>query len=397
MPSTMRCVTISLSLVLCLHAPTAEAARRAAWRYRVDVAGEQPGDEQLNLPVRVYRLDYVKSKDILAIVKPLLSTSGTVSVSSGREVGGAIVVAAAPSPTGGKTIDIVIVRDHEEVLKKIEHVIAQVDVKPPEVLIEAQLIRVNLNNDYAHSGVNFAFLASGKKASPINAGNGKINGAAVQFRPVSAASETGKAAKETAADSNGVKIGFIGDNTAGFVRGLDRFGEPAVLGAPRLLVLNKQSAEVYLGNPLGYQKTIVTPTATIREFEQVNLGTELHVRPFVSSDRMVRLEVKFTRTTGGLDSQSIPQTDSEQIQTNMLLPDGTSVVACGSVRTGFIRLVDLLPSMRSMPYLGRILYDFKWFTGPEQLVVLISARVYGGKTDSLSPQPQPLAAAAVTR
>jgi general secretion pathway protein D len=376
-----RLFVVSLFAVVCLQTFSAEAAmadvksapqvststvrnhprlaRRAARRCRAISHLATPVahhlDEAKNgLPVRVYHLTYVKSEDMAAIIKMWLSAEGTVTATSPK---------------------ILVVQDGEERLKTFDGVVEQLDVEPPAVLIEAQLIRVNLNHDHARSGVNFAFLADAKKSPPLDVGKGKINGVPVQFRPASAVTPARDAAKRTPAESGGVKFGFIGDNTAGFVRRLERFGEPAMLAAPRLLVLNKQSADVSIGHALAYQETIETPTATIEKPVSINIGTELHVRPFVSSDRMVRLEVNFSRTTGGLDSQGIPQTDTEQIQTNVLIPDGTSVVACGSVRAGFIRLFDLFPSLRSIPYLNRLLYDVKWFTGNEQLVVLLSAKI----------------------
>jgi type II secretory pathway component GspD/PulD (secretin) len=379
-------LAISLSLLLGVHSLSAMDAapqpnaqnvqycarmsRRAMRHQRVigDVAAsaEQRPSADRNLPIRVYHLDYVKSKDIAAMTKALLSKNGTIDASPDAKLGGG-------SATGGETL---IAQDYEEVLKKIDRVIAQIDVQPLQVLIEAEIIQVALNRDHIRSGVTFAPLDAARKTSN-DVGNGEINGTAVRFRPASFSflTRNGEVVGGATREAKPAFIGFCGHRKpAELIRAMEQFGTTKVLAAPRVLVLNKQLADLCLGQPLVYQTTTVTPTgATIKKPEQINIGTELQARPFISSDGMIRMEVKLKRSTGHLDELGVPQTNTTEIQANVMIPDGTTVVAVGPIHSEVPQVLDDLSVASWIPWMFP---DMEDCVTEEQQVVLLTAHVW---------------------
>ena len=102
--------------------------------------------------------------------------------------------------------------------------------------------------------------------------------------------------------TSGMKFGFVGQNGTAFVRALESKADTKVLSAPRLLVLNKQSAEVQLGKQLGFQNPRPRRRRARRHsFQQIPIGTVLDIRPYISSDGMIRMEVHPQRATGDID------------------------------------------------------------------------------------------------
>ena len=95
-----------------------------------------------------------------------------------------------------------------------------------------------------------------------------------------------------------MKFGWVGGSTTGFIQALETLGETKVLAAPRLLVLNKQRAEVHLGDQLGYVTSTQTQTSTTETVNFMPTGTQLRLRPFVSSDGMIRMEIHPERSSG---------------------------------------------------------------------------------------------------
>jgi type II secretory pathway component HofQ len=394
----MRLLAISVSLLLAFQAvaaegitPPAEVAhqlnaqtlqhrpriyRRAIRHHRVvrNVAAltDQPASAVRNLPVHVYHLNYVTSKDVAAMIRPMLSKSGSIEGLPWAKTGAADngVQMGLDSKSG----EVLIVADREEVLKKIDRVIAQIDVEPAQVLIEAQIVQVRLDKNYA--GVNLGLL-NGKKEASTDVGGGELDGAAVRFRPASTLTANGKLAAESEKDAGGVKLGFLGVKTEDVTLALQKYGEVRVLAAPRILTLNKQSADILLGRQLVYQDATVTETGTVKTPKHVNIGTELHVRPFVSSDGMIRLEVRVGRTTGNLDRHGIPAIHTSQITANVLIPNGTTVAAVGPVHNEVVQVPDLLSLSSWISWLVRgemnVATDV---TTAEQLVVLLTASVY---------------------
>jgi general secretion pathway protein D len=128
-----------------------------------------------------------------------------------------------------------------------------------QVLIEAVIISVELDLD-TQLGVNFAVVDNlGQQLGTIGAG--AVINSNVGFTPASVLTAAGKIASSATPDPNGfapsfngIKYGFISNNTTGFVRTLETVGSTKILASPRILVLNKQRAEIQLGAWLGTRR-----------------------------------------------------------------------------------------------------------------------------------------------
>ena len=131
-------------------------------------------------------------------------------------------------------------------------------------------------------------------------------------------------------------------------------GETKVLAAPRIMVLNKQPAEVHLGDQLGYETSTVSQTSTTQTVQFMNVGTQLRLRPFVSSDGVIRMEVHPERSTGQLDANGIPQTNTSEVTTNIMVHDGTTIVIGGLMDTEIDKTVQGIPFLMDLPLLGAL-------------------------------------------
>ena len=104
--------------------------------YVATLADLRQGEED-DLPIRVYHLNYVRSTDLEAMIRPLLSPDKgqmTTSPDSERGIGASSDKAGGNLMAGG---EIVIVQDYEQILRTVDRVVAQIDVQPQQVLIEA--------------------------------------------------------------------------------------------------------------------------------------------------------------------------------------------------------------------------------------------------------------------
>ena len=101
--------------------------------YMANHVEPQHGEKE-KLPAHVYHLNYVKSADVESMIKPMLSSKGTIDASPG----------------------ILVVRDDEQALKGVDRVVAKIDVRPIQVLVEAMIIQVTLKKDAWEAGVNLA-------------------------------------------------------------------------------------------------------------------------------------------------------------------------------------------------------------------------------------------------
>ena len=341
--------------------------------------------EEDDLPVHVYHLNYVKSSDIEKVVKPLLSKVGKFT-GTPESVSGLVtdITKAGESKaveSGGNSMaggDIIVIQDYEYILKKLDRVIAELDVQPIQVLIEAVIVQVRLDKGM-ELGANFAVLDGAGRAVGV-VGSGALINSTAGFTPSSVLT-TGGLLRGSLADglnsvTPGLKFGWTGGSTTGFIKALESYGEVKVLASPRILVLNKQRADIHLGDRLGYFTTTQTQTSTVQTVQYQDVGTQLRLRPFVSSDGIIRMEVRPERSSGALDAQGIPQVNSTAITTNIMIPNGATLVIGGLIDTEVDTKWNGIPLLSRLPWLGYLFRETTDDTIKKELVVILTPRIW---------------------
>ena len=407
--------------------------------------------------VRVYRLNYVRSQDIASMIEPFLSPDGkwsatpasSVGISEGGAAGGggtsggssgggsgggsggapgggsgggggmAGAIAGAltggaggggggsDGGTGGDAMaggDFIVIQDSEPVLQTIDRLIAQLDVQPVQVLIEAVIMTVTRTNSQ-DLGINYAVL-DGAGRNLLTIGSGAAINAAAGFDPsqvLTAGSPlrtvgttlvtqggklAGDAASGFAQNSAGIKYGFVDENVTGFIRALEQYGETDVLASPRLLVLNKQRAELQLGRRLGFRTLTQTQTSTVQKVEFLNVGTQLFIRPFISSDGMVRMEIHPEKSEGEI-VDNIPQTRTSQLTTNVMVQDGSTIVIGGLMETVANKATSGVPGLSRLPWIGALFRDRSQSTSKQEMIVLLTPRIWKANNELLPICPPP--------
>jgi beta-lactamase regulating signal transducer with metallopeptidase domain/type II secretory pathway component GspD/PulD (secretin) len=270
--------------------------RREGDTHIVSTLAEERRAQEDNLPIRLYRLKYAKAKDVLALLAALKSRIG-------KSVG-------LPAADGS---EIVVFRDYEDVLKTVDRVIAAIDVQPAQVLIDAVLLE-------AKPGTVLAAMKglSKEEFAKFTAEVGEANAryAVVSLDAVIAPGMP-PPLNAPAVPNTGM-FGWIGQNRDKFLKLLEAKGETRVLAAPRLLVLNKQLAQIELGDLM--TKHVPPNTADGK--------WKLAFRPFVCSDGYIRLEIALGDQDKSAANAHGIKTKNEDgmangprpVETNLLIP-----------------------------------------------------------------------------
>ena len=166
---------------------------------------------------------------------------------------------------------------------------------------------------------------------------------------------------------------------------METLGEVRVLASPRVLVLNKQKAEIQLGQRLGYATVTQNFTSTVQQIQFLNTGTLLRIRPFVSSDGMVRMELHPERSSGATPN-GIPQTSTAELTTNVMIPDGATLVIGGLMDDERDYGQQGLPGLNRLPILGAAFGQKSKTVGKRELVVLLTPHIW---RPNLPPVPPP--------
>lgn len=387
----------------------------------LELHSQTQGREDDPVDIRVYQLNYVRSTDLEKLVRPFLSPEGKMTATPASQVGIRVLSqmttsgggsggaggggsgggaggggggrgGGATSITGGDSLpehEAIIVQDHLSVLAKIDRVIQELDVQPPQVLIEAVIVHVTHENT-RELGVNWGLADStGQVASIL--GNGAVINSAAGFSPLTAVAE-GAVRGAMAAPDQGMKFGYTGGNATTFIRALERVGKVDVLATPRLLVLNKQPAELQLGERLGYSTLSQNLVSTTQQIDFLDVGTLLRVRPFISTDGMVRMEVHPERSRGSI-VEGVPQASTQEVTTNVIVPNGATLVIGGLMDREIEMRQSGLPWLSKLPVVGALFRYRENRYVKKELIVLLTTRIWdpreGPTLDACPPGNEP--------
>ncbi len=191
----------------------------------------------------------------------------------------------------------------------------------------------------------------------------------------SSSTSTGPSNTGFATDNQAFKFGNSGRNVTSFVSALQTIGKVEVLATPRLLVLNKQLAELQLGDRLGYSTFSQSIVSTTQQISFMNVGTLLRVRPFIASDGMVRMEVHPERSTGAI-IDSIPQASTSEVTTNVMVPDGATLVIGGLMDKQVEITQNGIPWLSTLPGIGAFFRDRSTNLVKKELIVLLTTHIW---------------------
>src|SRR5262245_55765225 len=312
---------------------------------------------QDHINTRIYRPNYVKAADLQVLFTPLLSTDGKITVNTPAMID----IPADQTKTGGNGfagIDTVIVRDYETILQQFDEIYAEVDTKPRQVALEAMILEVKLDDKFKF-GVNFAALRD------------QANSRIISGQPPSGIGSI-------TVDDGGLHFGFLDATIGVFLDCLETIGDTNVIASPRLMCLNKQRAEIQIGEELGYVSTTVTESASTQTINFLSTGTLLRMRPYIGNDGLIRLEVHPELSTGFVkveQNMSLPEKSVTQVTTNVLCPDGCTIVIGGLIREDLSDVRHQIPYLGNVPYVGWLFRQRTQEISRNEIIVIITPRI----------------------
>lgn len=304
---------------------------------------------------RIVKLNYITATDAVAFVSPMLSSAGSIAGS------GAVGAGFQPSLSDGGANsfahqETLVIRDYAENLDAIAKVIKNIDTRPQQVMIEATILQADLSEDLA-LGVDMAILADFGLGSFMGDALGTVGDmiSGDIGESVSPAAAINSTVGNVAEGKGGLKVGIITNNVQIFIRALDEVTDTTVMANPKIMTLNRQRAEVLVGEKIAYLSTTATATATTQTVEFLDTGTQMSVRPFISADGMIRMELKPAISTAELRDAGgtiLPDETTQELTTNVMVPDGQTVVLGGLFKEETTITRKQVPGLGDIPIAG---------------------------------------------
>ena len=316
---------------------------------------------------RRFALEYLSAADAAEFVKPLLSDKGKLSFLGEVEKGFKPDDTVAGEDSWAYAA-MLVVNDYPENVESITKLLGELDTPPQQVVVEATVVSTVVNEDNAF-GVDFSVIANSDFTdffNPLAAVNDLIRGNNTPdarptnpeqgFVPGNNRADAVTSTVGNTAGPGGLKVGVIQGDVAVFLRVLDEVTDSTVLARPRVMALNRQRAQVLVGDRIAYLSTTQTETSTTQAVQFLDTGIRLIFRPFISSDGSIRMELypsvseaRLRSSTGVRGTgQEIPDERTSEITTNVRMRDGQTLVLGGLFQE------DTTISRSQVPWLGDI-------------------------------------------
>ncbi|MBN2182420.1 MAG: hypothetical protein JW715_10950 [Sedimentisphaerales bacterium] len=332
---------------------------------------------------KVFTLYYTSATEMLKLIAPVLSEAGSVQASSPAETIGTTGESITTGTGGGDTMalnDMIVVRDYPENIAEVEKLLKELDVRPRQVLVEATILSANLTEGM-ELGIDLNLMGgvsiTGTDASVADAYNTAVSsqtpiaqiGSGIDGTPL-------ETAGFATAGGNGLRIGVTSGDLAAFITALEEVTDTTVLANPKILAVNKQLGQVYIGTKIGYQsQTTQTQTSTTQEVEFLDTGTKLSFRPYIGDDGYIRMDIHPKDSSGTLKANDIPDESSTELATNIIVKDGQTIVIGGLFRDVVVSSRSQIPLLGDLPFIGAVFRGTTDTMTRQEVIVMLTPHI----------------------
>lgn len=346
---------------------------------------------------KVLRLKHADAEDMAELVKGLMGDISS-EATKGKAQGGAKVEASVYADEG---LNALVLRAEPSLLQELEGVIAELDVRRAQVLIEAAIVEISDGNDN-RLGIQWALFDKGASVPGAFTNFGEIG--------ISTASILGAlVAKDNDSDgdldvsnlnpSTGLTLGFGEANDSGvswgaLVQALEGDAGANVLSTPKVITMDNQESSIIVGEniPIITGQSTSSGAGTADPFttiEREDVGVKLIVTPSISEGDLVRLEIEqeisnVSPSTAGADII----TTKRQIKTNVLADNGETIVLGGLIRDDVRTSESKVPLLGDIPWLGRLFRSSKTEVNKQNLLVFLRPTILRDKASTRSVTDQ---------
>jgi general secretion pathway protein D len=362
---------------------------------RIDVPVEGGGR------IQVYYLKHADAEELADTLNSLIGGGGGGGTGVAGQVNQAIPgqVAELVSGVGTVTADIatnsLVIQASPEGYQALLRVIEMLDISRPQVLVEALIMEVLLDDgkDLGFSGL----IRIANSNFDLTLQNLTTAGAAGLAGPLAGAVPglTSNFVRDTLGDGNGTLIQGIISATA-------NDNGTNVISAPHILTSDNEEAEILIGanipiitSRVQSASTVPTDTnntvnpATTQSVERQDIGVTLRVTPQISEGDTVRLEIfqEITDTTtqveGVGDPNEVgPSLSNRRIENTVVVQDEETVVIGGLIGDRYTDEVTKVPWLGDIPVLGWLFKTQKTAVRKTNLLVFLTPHIIRTAADA---------------
>lgn len=346
---------------------------------------------------RVVTLNHAQGDDLLPILQQFAEAM------SGPESSGRPVSIAHHAATNS-----MIMNADPDVLRELEQVISRLDVRRPQVQVEAIVVEIS-DQTARDLGVQFLLAGDGDDATPFaytRYGSSRqpdllaLTGALLTGGLSSDGDDNTSStdvnlrnlALSSLVNARGGAFGFGGELNDGslfgvIVNALDSDTDSNVLSKPQLMVLDNEEANLMVGQeiPITTGESLGSNNSNpFRQIERESVGVQLYVRPQINDGDAIRLQIRqeVSSVAGPVSADFVELiTNQRKIETTVLADDGEIIVLGGLIETDEQEAESGVPGLSRIPGAGRLFRNDSRSTTRRNLMVFIRPTIVRDAAD----------------
>lgn len=349
-----------------LIAPTEELASQE----KLELQSQKQIEELAPLRTEFIEINYAKASDMAA----LLSSAGE---------GGGSVLSSRGSATVDVRTNVIMIRDTADVLVEVRKMIAKLDIPVQQVLIESRIVIAN--NDFSKElGVRFGYSGAGTYGSNDDIGaviGGKLAGD-VNYGGITAYESSAGSGNEgllvdlpvaEAAGAVGLAIGKIGSYLLQLeLSAMEVEGKGEVVSSPRVITSDQHTALIEQGTEIPYLEASSSGAATV-SFKKAVLSLE--VTPQITPNDRIIMDLTVKKDSVGEIYMSVPSIDTREVNTQVLVDNGETVVLGGIYEQEATDTETKVPLLGDIPVVGHLFRNTQKQDDRTELLIFVTPKI----------------------
>lgn len=319
-----------------LVAPADEIAARE----RQELESQKQIAELAPLRRELLQVNYAKAADIAKLFQSVTSAEAKV------DERGSITV--------DERTNNIIAYQTQDRLDELRRIVAQLDIPVRQVMIEARIVEANVDYDKS-LGVRWGGSVQNKGNWNTSGVSNGANASSTIGTPGSTSTNSPFVDMGTTANTSGLGIAFITDNVLLDLEltAMEKTGNGEIVSQPKVVTSDKETAKILKGTEIPYQEAS-SSGATSVSFKEASLSLE--VTPQITPDNRIIMEVKVTKDEPDYLNkvQDVPPIKKNEVNAKVLVNDGETIVIGGVFSNTQSKVVDKVPFLGDVPYLGRL-------------------------------------------
>jgi len=258
----------------------------------------------------------------------------------------------------------IILKGSIEKVISFSKIIHQLDIEKQQVYVQARIIEVS-EKKAQNVGLKYGINGFNANGSGITTFTSSLNN--IAENPSLSLSELSIYGYNPSNIRNGLSLGatinLLKENSA-----LDIVSEPSIL------CINNQESSIYVGETRSIPTGTTVGTTTITNFQREDIGLKLIVKPRISNNNKVTLELKTVlediKETDVISGN--PNTNKKEVNTTVMVNNGESVILGGLIKNKVEKINSKVPLLGDIPYLGVLFRNSYDINDKINLIIIVT-------------------------